>query len=88
MFKSSDVNGNGVLEFEEFLAIIHTQGRAMEYTTGYRQLALISPNYILSGRPSGNQYEICLREIISNQKVYEHTFDLRLQCTRVSKNSK
>ena len=58
MFKNYDIDGNGVLEFEEFLGMIQSEGKALEYTTGYKQLALISPKYLLSGRPCGNQYEI------------------------------
>ena len=66
------------IDFLEFLAMIPETDRAYAYTTGYRQLALVAPRYLLTGRPFGKSYEMVIWDTISHQKIYEHTFDLHL----------
>ena len=78
---------DNLIDFDECINLIRAN-RTYAYTKGYNQLVLVDPKYLLTGRPFGKSYEMCVWDTNSHQKIYEHTFDLHLQCTRVSKDKR
>lgn len=73
-----DANHNGAIDFHEFLNMIPGIDRTYAYTTGYTQLALVNPKFLLTGRPFGKTYNMVIWDTLSRQKLYEHTFQLHL----------
>ena len=52
-----DADGSKAIDFPKFLNMIPSSD-VYEYTASFKPLQLISPNYLLAGRPFGKLYDI------------------------------
>ena len=71
---------NAILDRHPYIFNIADEQNKMiyEYEKGYKPLALVSPEYLVSGKPVENEYSIRVRSTVTLQRVYEHVFDLPL----------